>query len=473
MSQLIQREPSAMPMWPPTAVSTQNTHGWRRFGLQSLWNRGLPAHITIQSKVLWPLLLLPIVLLNQLVTPHPIWVVLLVALLGLYAIALVWVRGLAEQVSMQRKRVGTLLVAGDELEEEFLLTNGSAFPVLWAEVRDASTVPDYQPGRVVGCSGHNSTRWNSKVRCRHRGLYRLGPYEVHLADPLGFFTLTIRVAESDTVVIYPRVLRLPTVVVPQGTQSGTTRRRRPLLGVQPSATVRAYQPTDSLRRVHWPITAHRGMLMVKELESEPSGTVWIVLDLDQAIQRGSGERGTLEYSIIAAASLTAELLQDDDRRAVGLFTISGQRAVEAQKVVALTPQSGQAQLWTILAGLAPLQSTDIPLAELLRSARTSLGKRSTVIVVTADPTDAVPPWLAELIHLQGSGVNSSVLLVTEEEQRDTTALRALISRYGIDLQLLSTQQQLPPALTFRRTRRVIRSTPTGGAVSYDVEEEVG
>ncbi len=461
-----------MPM-PVTDVATEHVHGWRHFGLQSLWNRGLPPHIVIQSKLLWPLLLLPIILLNQLVTPHPIWVVLLVALAGLYTIALVWVRSLAEQVTMQRRRIGTLLVAGDELEEEFLLTNRSAFPVLWAEVCDASTVPDYQPGRVVGCSGHNSIRWNSKVRCRHRGVYRLGPYEVYLADPLGFFTLTISIAQSDTVLIYPRVLRLPTVVLPQGTQNGTARRRRPLLGAQPPATVRAYQPTDSLRHVHWPITAHRGMLMVKELESEPSGTVWIVLDLDQAVQRGSGERGTLEYSIIAAASLTAELLQDDDRRAVGLFTIAGQRATEEQKVVALTPQSGQAQLWTILAGLAPLQPTDIPLAELLRSARTSLGKRSTVIVVTTAPNDAVPPWLAELLHLQGGGVNSSVLLVTEEEQRDTTALRALISRYGIDLQLLSTQQQLPPALTFRRTRRVIRSTPTGGAVSYDVEEEVG
>jgi len=36
-----------------------------------------------------------------------------------------------------------------------------------------------------------------------------------------------------------------------------------------------------------------------------------------------------------------------------------------------------------------------------------------------------------------------------------------------------TDAQLPPALTFRRTRRVIRSTPTGGVVTYEEEEEVG
>jgi hypothetical protein len=108
-----------------------------------------------------------------------------------------------------------------------------------------------------------------------------------------------------------------------------------------------------------------------------------------------------------------------------------------------------------------------------------LGKRSTAIVVTAQPTDtqlsnSVPPWLAELVHLQGSGISSSVVLVTAAEPSGSAApFQALLSRYGIDLQLLSTQQQLPPALTFRRTRRVIRSTPTGGAISYEIEEEVG
>jgi hypothetical protein len=32
---------------------------------------------------------------------------------------------------------------------------------------------------------------------------------------------------------------------------------------------------------------------------------------------------------------------------------------------------------------------------------------------------------------------------------------------------------LPALLTFRRRRRVVRTTPTGGVVSYEVDEEVG
>jgi hypothetical protein len=32
---------------------------------------------------------------------------------------------------------------------------------------------------------------------------------------------------------------------------------------------------------------------------------------------------------------------------------------------------------------------------------------------------------------------------------------------------------LTALLTFRRRRRVVRTTPTGGVVSYEVDEEVG
>ena len=51
-----------------------------------LWSRRLPLHTTIEARTGWPLLLLPALLFGQLVTPHPVWIVLLVTIVGLYAI---------------------------------------------------------------------------------------------------------------------------------------------------------------------------------------------------------------------------------------------------------------------------------------------------------------------------------------------------------------------------------------------------
>lgn len=448
------------------------------FDATALWNRGFPGHVRITHTILWPLLLAPLLLLNQLVTPHPVWVVLLVTLVSLYAIALLWVRHQALLVTLTRRRTGALLVAGDELHEEFELRNESVLPVLWAEFLDHSDLPDYNPGRVIGCGSNTSYRWTAKMTCRRRGVYRLGPHQLVLGDPFHLFTLTINVADSETVLIYPRVLHLPSVQLPIGSTTGSARRQRPLWGAQPAATVRDYQPTDSLRYVHWPTTARRSQLMIKELESEPSGAIWIVLDLDQRVHQGEGDLGTLEYSIIVAASLTAQLVHSSDQRAVGLFTISGgSDGIAPPTVITRSPQSGQAQLWAILAALAPVQPSMVGLAELLRTARPTLGRRSTLVVVTARPTAllAEGDWPAQLVHLQAAGVTSSVCLVgMEAAPRDQEEpVRTLLARYSIPVQSFLTSAQLRAALTFRRTRKVIRSTPTGGVVTYEEEVEVG
>ncbi len=456
--------------------------------LTALWNRGLPPHARITHKVLWPLLLLPLILLNQLVTPHPIWVVLLVSLASLYGVGIYWVRQQARVVTLTRRRVGTILVAGDQLEEAFVITNPSFFPLLWAELQDQSTLPGYQPGRVVGCGANGSYRWQAKAECRQRGVYRLGPHQLTLGDPFGLFGVTLDFAQQDTVLIYPRVLHLPTVPLPQGSQSDGARRQRPLWGAQPSATVRDYQPADSLRYVHWPRTAHRGELMVKELESEPSGAIWVMVDLQGSVHASATEN-TLEAGIIVAASLSADLLQADSQRAVGLFTISGPRILPAawgqpatdhppqaidNEAVTVAPQRGPAQLWQILAALAPVTPTTVSLHDLLRTATTAIGQRATLIVVTVPTKGETPTWLPTLVQLQRRGVNSTVLLVTSaEEQTAADTLAGLLVRQGIGVQSIPAALRLPTALTFRRKRRVIRNTPTGGVVTYEVEEEVG
>jgi uncharacterized protein (DUF58 family) len=461
----------------------------------------LPAHVRITHQVIWPLFLLPVALLNQLLTPHPVWIVLVVALFGMYGVALFWVRHQAPRVTLQRQRLGAVLVAGDALREEFSLRNESTLPVLWAEFLDYSTLPEYHPGRVVGCGADATYRWHAIVQCRRRGIYQLGPHALALGDPLGLFRLDISYEHHDLVLIYPRVAHLPSIVLPQGDANGAANRRRPLWGVLPSASVRDYQAADSLRYIHWPQTAHRGALMVKELEIEPSGAVWIVLDLHKAVHHEDGDLNTLEFSVVLAASLAAELLTGGDRRTVGLLAVSAAQQLPIHlgpsivqppvtiyepaqtasgmdhETVVVGPQPGQAQLWRILAALAPVQAADVPLAAALRSNRAVLGRRATVVVITPQVKvgGVDDDWAAELVHLHVQGVTSSAMLVTAGEGDDAQAgrLRNLLARYDIPLQTLRADARLPTALTFRRTRKVIRNTPTGGVITYEVEEEAG
>jgi uncharacterized protein (DUF58 family) len=468
----------------------------RSFLYTDFWSRGLPDSTTVQLLVGWPLLLLPLLVFSQIVTPHAVWIVLLVVLIALYLTGYWWVRLQVQSVVFERRRQGAVLVAGDLLREEFTLENNGRLPVLWAEFVDFSDLPDYAPGSVVAAPVGGAYRWWKEVECSQRGVFRLGPHYLRMGDPFGLFACHIHYQRAETLLIYPRVVQLPQVELPRGSAGGSAPRRRPMLGVLPAASVRDYAQGDSMRHIHWPSTAHRSHLMVKELELEPSGDVWIVLNLHAAVQRGEGRSGTLEYCIILAASMAAEMVSGRDRRAVGLLTSSG------EEVIALPPQPGQAQLWSIMAALAPAQPTTWSLAELLRRNLSALGRRHTLIVVTpaanapaspgagADTTtgplampvalpgmpdgDTAGDWIPQLLQAQRVGLASSALLVAmpDDEPAAVDVVRRLTT-LDIPAQVLRTDMPLRAALTYRRKRKIIRTTPTGGAYTVEVEEEVG
>lgn len=470
----------------PSAVSAtthQKWRGWLQQHLHSLWNRGLPPHVNIALDVGWPLLFIPIALINQLLTPHLAWLVLLVVLTGIYALAWFWVHRQALRINLERTQQGAILVAGDRLSEEFTLHNHSSLPLLWAEIDDQSDLPGYQPGRVVGCDANNQVAWRATAECRQRGVFRLGPHTLKSGDPFGLFSLTIHSDQTQKVLVYPRVVQLPSIPIPRGENAGSERRRHPFAGVLPSASVRQHTTFDSLRFVHWRSSAHRGQLMVKELEQEPGGELWIVPDLQAASHVGEGEQGTFETTIIAAASLAAELLGSHERRSVGLLAVSG--VGDAMQTILIPPQPGPAQMWHILAALAPLKPTDRPLDEVIRQQRSVLGRRRSLIVVAPFVSAAEPTWLSELISLRSQELSACVLGIlpaaaTTQEEKASEGREGLqlllasnLARYDVPTQTLAVGTRLRPLITFRRRRTELRSTPTGGVVRVEVEEEVG
>lgn len=438
-------------------------------------NRDLPADRRVRLRIGWPLVLIPLLLVNQLLAPSVVWVTLTITLLGLYVTGYLWVRSQAPVVNLQRARLSSTLVAGDELEEEFSLQNDGPLPILWAELKDESTVPGYAPGRVVACEPKGNNTWRPSSICDVRGVFRLGPHTLRLQDPFGLFEVTLRDDLSDALIIYPRVVELPPVKLPHGDAQGSDRRQRPMPGPLPAATVTEYRPGDSLRYIHWPSTAHRGRLMVKDLELEPSGDIWLILDLDEHAHRGTGAGGTLEQAVIVTASLAAELLLGRDHRTVGLQAYGPKADGDEEGLVYVTASLGQGHVWEILGALAPVQAGSLGLGGLLERGRSGLSPRSTVVVVTPAPLDiAQATWVSDLVQLKASGVSASVVLVLAVDESAEIADDALrvLTNLDIPVTVIGALGELPGLLHFRRRKTVLRTTPTGGVVRYEVEEDV-
>jgi uncharacterized protein (DUF58 family) len=190
-----------------------------------------------------------------------------------------------------------------------------------------------------------------------------------------------------------------------------------------AATVREYQPGDPLNRIHWPTTARRDQLMVKEFEQDPQADVWIFVDANKDVQATLPEAmpilkadrlllwrhkpeevklpaATIEYAICAAASVANFFINSG--HAVGL-------ASAGRSYNVLPAERGERQLGKILETLAFLDTEGkLPLLGLTTAQASYLPRGSTVVLVTPSTHETV---LMAVNDLQKRSMHPVVILI--------------------------------------------------------------
>ncbi len=304
---------------------------------------------------------------------------------------------------------------GRPLEERFIVRNTSLIPKLWLEVRDFTTLPGHQPSYVVNSlGGKNSFSWRVTTICQERGRYQLGPIRLRTSDPFGLFPMERDWQITNNVVVYPLTFEIHQFALPLGVlPGGDALRRRTHFVTTNAAGVRDYAPGDGFSRIHWPSTARRNRLIVKEFELDPLADIWIVPDMAvfshvaphlpkrlapardnlpawMHMKEFTLPESTEEYTVAIAASLAQFFLRRD--RAVGMLAY-GQSSEIVQ------PDRGERQLNRILETLAVLRAQgQVPVQDLLHAESYLFPRGTTVIVVTPNPSDEYPPAARQLVR---------------------------------------------------------------------------
>ena len=114
-----------------------------------------------------------------------------------------------------------------------------------------------------------------------RGRHVLDPVDVILDDPLGLERVRIEAGSRVELLVRPRIPELRAIFSDGGfSHAGGARAVLRRSSGFELHSVREYQEGEPLRAVHWPSTARRGRLMVKELDDTSRDDVVIVLDQD-------------------------------------------------------------------------------------------------------------------------------------------------------------------------------------------------
>ncbi|MCP3974910.1 MAG: DUF58 domain-containing protein [bacterium] len=145
-----------------------------------------------------------------------------------------------------------------------------------------------------------------EVLCRPRGIYKLGPATVKVHDPLDLSEYAVIAGKADRLVVYPQVEQLTGVPTVRGQDPNvnTASASFSLTGGEDFFTLREYQQGDDLRRVHWPSSARRDKLMIKQLEMPWQSRALVLLDpRSQSYQTPE----SFEHAVRGAASAVAHL----------------------------------------------------------------------------------------------------------------------------------------------------------------------
>ena len=224
---------------------------------------------------------------------------------------------------------------------------------------------------------HDPMNGRYEVLCRPRGVYAVGPAVVQVRDPLALTEAGGTAGSIDRLVVFPVVEDLDGLPVGRGHDPTVNASRASFAqtGGDDFFTLREYQHGDDLRRVHWPSTAKRDELMIRQLEMPWQSRAHILLDPRRSVYANDD---AFEHAVSGLASVFRHLFKNGYTPTLWIGNGSG-------TVVGTTDGYGIAM--ETLATVQPVPVLDL-MSAVGRLRRNGMSG-GVLVLVTGRPDDAV------------------------------------------------------------------------------------
>lgn len=280
-----------------------------------------------------------------------------------------------------------------------------------------------------------SRQIETELSFAHIGIFRAGIRSIRFYDLLGVFRLR-RGYRQQTVTVAPRLFSITGVSLvagpaPQGT-------RRDYFDSHPEEErdyngVRNYVPGDSIKNIHWPLTAHTSGMMSKNYETCHKNGLCVFLDLTPPSYGGEAELSVFDCLAEAAfAALTPGAASGVETRL--LYTDAG--AVHNRRVGNMAEIHRIAPLFAFLSFQSGCDCT-----ELIKNGLQNYSSCKNIIVCTSVLSDDLAGCLA---GLQRIGVHTLLIDAVPdlEHRRQIEDKIRYLSAQGIDCRVIRSAGEL-------------------------------
>jgi uncharacterized protein (DUF58 family) len=349
------------------------------------------------------------------------------------AVASAWVKLSSRPPRVSRHGAGREVLEGEDVRIDIEVRNASAVqPPTMVAVERVGTLPE----RTVELRGAQRRFVGGyELRGIRRGRYAFAPIRLTVEDPFALARACIEKGEPEALVVYPRLVELPALFSEGGAHAQDGRR---LLLRRPTGfelhSVREHAEGESLRAVHWPSTARRGQLMVKELEDAPRDEVVVLLDADAAAIGGEA----FEVAVRAAGSI----LRTHVRRGRRCALVVNSAGRPTQQV------ASEADWQRALEVLAAVEADGPTPVHALLQSEAGIAARSLELAVVTARVD--PPLADRLVQRALSRRGASVVHVALDDRPEPQLLR--LQTVGIAVAVVSPGDDLAAKLGAREVR---------------------
>ncbi len=215
---------------------------------------------------------------------------------------------------------------GDSIYLIETVYNGKLLPVPWLKVdihssrwldfAGACSVIAQDSRRVTSSfilKSYQKTTRRWKLKCLKRGVFNTENVTLVSGDLLNFSVVSIPVPVNAGLMVYPEIIDLDELFVPVSLlQSDRTVNRWIIDDPFIVSGARDYAPGDPLNRVHWPLTARTGKLMVKKNEYTSQRSLTVLLNMQSQLYEYTDtiNKRMAELGIKVAATLFDRALRD-------------------------------------------------------------------------------------------------------------------------------------------------------------------
>ena len=167
-----------------------------------------------------------------------------------------------------------------------------------------------------GLLWYQRAHFKQKLIAQKRGIHRIGPPYIKVADPFGFFPRKREEQQVIHAIVYPRLVPIKPISLPRRDFFGVPGAKSPVQDPIYILGTRDYQQWRPAKYIHWKASARHNRLQEKVFEPSEQLKVLLVVEVNKFKKNNAIE--DFEHTLEAVASLAVQF--DQRGYAIGFVT---------------------------------------------------------------------------------------------------------------------------------------------------------